>query len=70
MHTTTLSTDDAELLAAAHLDLLAAQAEGVTVLGRCDRSDLIHAAHLRATNSATVPSLATFLNGDLWKVAA
>ncbi len=49
-----LSMEDAELLAAAHLDLLAAQAEGVIVLGRSDRADLIHAALTRQAQTTTV----------------
>lgn len=50
---TNLTIDDAELLADAHLDLLAAQAAGITVLGRANRTELIHAAH--TLRSQTIP---------------
>jgi hypothetical protein len=52
-----LTAEDAELLASAHLDLLAAQAEGVTVLGRSNDAHLVHAAH--ATQSLVITAEVT-----------
>lgn len=65
-----LSIDDAELLATAHLDLLAAQAEGVQVLGRTDHTDLINVAHTMLATPADLLTVLPQLIHDRQEVAA
>lgn len=69
---TNLSIDDAELLATAHLDLLAAQSADITVLGRTNRQDLIHAAHalLQAQPAADLVTVIPQPTRDVQEVAA
>jgi hypothetical protein len=58
-----LSEEDAALLVAAHMDLVAAQASGVRVLGSSAGRELVAAAHTRlATSGAFV--LVTLPLGD------
>lgn len=57
-----LTFEDAELLTAAHLDLLTALTEGVTVLGRSDCADLLHIAHtMQGQDASTVMTLPGFV---------
>lgn len=67
-----LSIADAELLADAHLDLLAAQSAGITVLGRTNHTDLIHTAHAMQAQTITADTVTALpqASHDLQEVAA
>lgn len=61
-----LEDGDAALLVTAHLDLLAAQANGVTVLGSGDGAELVAAAHEALGSPASLVALTTSTNDRIW----
>jgi hypothetical protein len=61
-----LGEDDAALLVTAHLELLAAQVAGVTVLGSGDGAELVAAAHEALGSPASLVALTASTNDRVW----